>query len=85
MKENAGLTIEDAQLAICRGTYGNKEWSKAEKQAGCQRYEEMTGSQIRTYDGSEVLVVLIPALLLVGAYVLYVGYVKRRKTEKRRK
>ena len=38
MSTTKGLSIEDAQYMVCRGTYGGKTWSPQEEQAACDRY-----------------------------------------------
>lgn len=79
METNPGLTTKDAQYSICKGTYGGKEWSSAERQAACQRYEEITGTKLESSskpsDLSAAAVTFALFITIVFAYVLY-----RRKT-----
>ena len=84
MENNSGVSIEDVQYAICQGTYGGKEWSEADKQAACQRYEEMTGGKSQTYDLSVALAVLAPLILVAVIYAAY-RHKKKQSSNKRRK
>lgn len=75
METSPGLTIEDAQHAICKGTYKAKEWSSAERQAACVRYEELTGtkpeSSYKSADLSIVTIILALLLAIILGYVVY--------------
>lgn len=85
MENNSGVSIEDVQYSICQGTYGGKDWSESEKQAACQRYEQMTGTKSQTHDPSVALAVLVPLILIAIVYAAHRYKKKRRSNNKRRK
>ena len=60
-----GLTGQGAQLAICNGTYGGKDWSAAEKQKACQRYEELSGNKLEYSTKSSPSIIPGMAILCV--------------------
>lgn len=79
MESESGLTTEDAQFAICTGTYGNKEWSATEKQTACQRYEQLSGNKpIQDGVPTYILTGTIFFILLATALFAYALYKKKR-------
>ncbi|HEY1085774.1 MAG TPA: hypothetical protein VGE34_03560 [Candidatus Saccharimonadales bacterium] len=93
MEKGSGIKIEDSQLLICKGTYGGKGWTPAERSAACQRYKEITGKDAALssspLDNSQVLSIVISSVLvlILLAYLTYVFYKKKtsRKSAKGRK
>lgn len=78
MKESSGLTTEDAQRAICKGTYGGKEWSSEERQAACLKSNEVYDPSA-TGSSTYVNVVLISAGVLLVTACIVVFYLKFRQ------
>lgn len=74
METNSGLTTKDAQYAICKGTYANKQWSLTERQTACKKYEQLTGTKIEPEDNSEsnLLVIGISVLIAISIAALIV-------------
>ena len=85
-RESSGLSIEDAQYAICKGTYGNKEWSASEKQAACEQYEQLTGAKLES--GARHLelwvIPVVSMTLVIGATIVIYRLKTRKKAKKRR-
>jgi len=89
MKIESGVSMEDAQRAICTGEdYGRKEWSNAERQAACQKYEELTGTKLSIHkqstqsaDYSQVFI--LATVLLVGIFFIYIYRQKIARTRKK--
>lgn len=80
-----GLTGQGAQLAICNGTYGGKDWSAAEKQKACQRYEELSGNKLEYSTKSSPSIIpgmAILCVLLVTILSIYI--IKRNKSAKKK-
>ena len=72
MDEQTGLSIKDAQYAICQGTYGDREWTAQEKQTACERYQDMSNTQNNS-NGLSIIAVTIFVCIIVAvvAYILY--------------
>lgn len=82
MKESSGLTTEEAQRAICKGTYGGKEWSSEERQAACLRSNEVYNPNMTGNDATYVDVALISVgVLFVAGIVMF--YLKLRQKRSR--
>lgn len=83
MAINSGLSIKDAQHAICKGTYGRKEWSSSQRQTACQRYEELTGikleSNTQPIDLSFITIFASLLLIVIVAYVFYRHKIIRKR------
>jgi hypothetical protein len=84
--ESSGLSIEDAQHAICKGTYSGKEWSASEKQAACVKYEQLTGAKLESSTRHLELWVIpvVSMTLVIGVAIVIYRLKTRKKTKKRR-
>lgn len=80
MDEQTGLSIKDAQYAICQGTYGDREWTAQEKQKACERYQDMNSAP-KNSNGLSIIAVTIIICIIVAvvAYTLY----GKRSSQKR--
>jgi len=81
MESNSGISIKDAQYAICKGTYGGRQWSATERQAACHRYEQITGVKVESSDGHADLLIVVAIVVLILTVIL----VALRSTLHRRK
>lgn len=79
MNQDTGLTTADVQYAICKGTYGNKQWSVSEKEAACSKYEELTGTAVDQDSAADSSAWLIGGGILAVLAVLVVGWALFRK------
>ena len=81
---SSGLTTADAQHAICQGTYGGKEWTPAEREAACQRYEQLVNEKNNPNQPDTAMItgVAIAAVLIIAALVGYFVYRRKRNTKK---
>jgi hypothetical protein len=79
-----GLSVEDAQYAICQGTYGGKEWSSPERYAACQRYEELTNKELQSSPNSinSSAIATSLALLIIVVCLSYLYINKRQMSRK---
>ena len=76
MNEDSGVSIQDVQYMICKGTYGRKEWSASEREIACQQYEEMTGVDPRSGITDTLLMAGIVVVILLSGIAL--GYTLRK-------
>lgn len=81
---SSGLTTADAQHAICQGTYGDKEWTAAEREAACQRYEQLVNERNNPNQPDTAMVtgVAIAAVLIIAALAGYFIYRHKRNRKK---
>jgi hypothetical protein len=87
MTTNSGLSASDAQYMICKGTYGGKQWSPSEKQAACQRYEELTHTKLdnsTSVVGPLAIPVFFLLILVVVVFIFYQYKNRRKKISKSR-
>ena len=82
---SSGLTTADAQHAICQGTYGGREWTPAQRDAACQRYEQLINEKnnVNQPDVALITGVVLGAALVVAALAGYLVY-RRKRTKSRR-
>lgn len=78
-----GVTAEGVQKAICDGLpYGRKEYTAAEREAACQRYEELTGiaAPRARPDYTMHIAGSVVTVFLLAVFVWYIFY-KRKATK----
>ncbi len=85
IQDSPGLTEEYVQHSICRGTFGYKKWSIAERKVACQKYESMTGVHIEVGHtlSSVIVVTIIIAVVVAGSLASFVA-VNRIKSGKKK-
>ena len=79
-----GVSTDEVQLAICQGQpYGGRKHSTAEREAACQRYEQMTGLIApRANTGEGILMAgSIIAVILLFVLVWYVIHKGKKSKE----
>jgi hypothetical protein len=75
-----GISIEDAQYMICQGTYGGKLRAPSERQAACQRYEELSGHPA-PFPALDATLVILTLVIISSFIYLYVKKWKMRKNK----
>ena len=90
MESNSGLssgaTSEGVQRAICEGqNYGRKEYSSAERDAACKRYEQLVNEKNNIDQPNTALIASTLGVALI--IVVIVGYLvyRRRLAKKKRR
>ncbi|WP_319141445.1 hypothetical protein [Streptomyces caniscabiei] len=81
---SSGLTTADAQHAICQGVYGDKEWTAAEREAACQRYEQIINERNNPSQPDTAMItgVAIAAVLIIAVLAGYFAYRRKRNKQK---
>lgn len=85
MNQDAGVSSEEVQYAICTGQgYGGKKWSDSQKQEACQQYEALTGKKValsstpQSPDLTGVTIILTILLAtVIGIILFYVRFGKK--------
>ncbi len=86
MEEQTGLSTKDAQYAICRGTYGGKEWTAQEQRVACERYQDMNSTLSNSGDLGVIAITLIVCIIVAAApYTLYGRRGSRKRVKSLRK
>jgi hypothetical protein len=81
---SSGLTTADAQHAICQGTYGDKEWTAAEREAACQRYEQLVNEKNNPNQPDTAMItgLAVAAVLIIAVLAGYFVYRRKRNKKK---
>ena len=86
MNLESGLSSNDVQHLICRGTYGGKNWKDEERQAACQRADQpFEPSYTNKLDGAGVVVIIIILIMSATALFTIISFKKISKKQKRKK
>lgn len=81
---SSGLTTADAQHAICQGTYGGKEWTPAEREAACQRYEQIISEKNSPNQPDTAMITGLSIAIVLILAVLVGYFIHRRKRNKKK-
>lgn len=83
---SSGVTSDGVQRAICEGqNYGRKEYTPAEREAACKRYEQLVNERNNPNQSDAAMItgVAIAAVLIIAALTGY--FIYRRKRNKKTK
>ena len=82
---SSGVTSDGVQRAICEGqNYGRKEYTPAEREAACQKYEQLVNEKNNPNQPETAMItgVAIAAVLIIAALVGYFVYRRKRNNKK---
>lgn len=82
---SSGVTSDSVQRAICEGqNYGRKEYTPAEREAACKRYEQIINERNNPNqsDAATITGIAVAAVLIIAVLAGYFVYRRKRSKKK---